>query len=144
MAEKHTIAYEYHTISYHTNVKDKHSATVYSENAIFLLFLSTLGHGSDKLSFKLWWPRKGLPNCKFHDPWGRSSCARAWPCKSLLWKGIIFFFINIQHIDCYCIKGCFSAFLCHCWFLFILWWGCWYANISPSEVSLESLILRWP
>ena len=21
-------------------------------------------------------------NCKFHDPWGRGSCARAWPYKS--------------------------------------------------------------
>ena len=21
-------------------------------------------------------------NCKYHDPWGRGSCARAWPYKS--------------------------------------------------------------
>ena len=37
------------------------------------------------------------------------------------------------------------AFLCHCWFLWILWWGCWYAYMSPSDKkSLESLILKWP
>ena len=36
----------------------------FSEHAIYLLlFLSTLGHGSDKLSIKQWWPRKGLPTC---------------------------------------------------------------------------------
>ena len=34
----------------------------YSEHAIFqLLFLSTLGHGSDKLRIKKELPRKGLP-----------------------------------------------------------------------------------
>ena len=26
-----------------------------------------------------------------------------------------------------------ADFLCHCWFLFILWWDCWYVNISPSD-----------
>ena len=28
-----------------------------------------------------------------------------------------------------------AAFLCHCQFLLTvsLWWGCWYANISPSD-----------
>ena len=36
---------------------------------------------------------------------------------------------------------------CHCWILFILWWGSWCANIYESfwqEVNVESLILRWP
>ena len=29
-----------------------------------------------------------------------------------------------------------AAFLPHCWFLFTLWWGCWYANIrSQCKVS---------
>ena len=39
------------------------------------------------------------------------------------------------------------SFNCHCWFLFILWWACWDANIlyKPfwQEGSVESLILRW-
>ena len=26
-----------------------------------------------------------------------------------------------------------TAFLCNCWFLFILWWGSWYANMNPSD-----------
>ena len=48
------------------------------------VFLSTMGHGSDKLSIYLWWPRKGLlyQNYKFHDPRGRASCAGAWRNKS--------------------------------------------------------------
>ena len=25
------------------------------------------------------------------------------------------------------------SFLCHCWFLYILWIGCWYADMSPSD-----------
>ena len=33
------------------------------------------------------------------------------------------------------------TFLCHYWFLYILWWGCWYANMDPSE---KTLILKWP
>ena len=34
-----------------------------------------------------------------------------------------------------------AAFLCNSWFLFILWWGCWYVNMSPSD---KFLILGWP
>ena len=26
-----------------------------------------------------------------------------------------------------------AAFLCHCWFLFILWLASWYANMSSSD-----------
>ena len=26
-----------------------------------------------------------------------------------------------------------AAFLCHCWFSWILWWGSWYPNMSPSD-----------
>ena len=39
-----------------------------------------------------------------------------------------------------------AAFRYHSWFSFILWWGCWYTNMSPfwQEVSVKSLILRWP
>ena len=38
-----------------------------------------------------------------------------------------------------------AVFQCHCWFLFILWCGCWYANMSPSDKKLvQSLMLRWP
>ena len=40
-----------------------------------------------------------------------------------------------------------AAVLRHCWFLFILWWGYWYANTSPSDkksVYSKSMILRWP
>ena len=32
-------------------------------------------------------------NCKFHDPWGRGSCARSWPYKSFLVKMHYFIFI---------------------------------------------------
>ena len=35
-----------------------------------------------------------------------------------------------------------AAYLFIFWFLFILWWGCWYTNISPSDK--KSLILSWP
>ena len=59
-------------------------------------------------------------------------------------KILLLYSIIIQHIDCYCIKGIIML-LCHCWFLFILWWGCRYANMSPSDKkSVQSLILRWP
>ena len=34
-----------------------------------------------------------------------------------------------------------AAFLPHCSFLFTLWWGCWYANMSPSDK--KSLIWHW-
>ena len=32
------------------------------------------------------------------------------------------------------------AFLYQCWFSFILWWGCWYTNMSPyDKMSVWSL-----
>ena len=49
-----------------------------SENAIFFLFLSTLGHGSDKV-YSNDDQGRVYQNCKFHDPRCRGSCAGAWP-----------------------------------------------------------------
>ena len=34
-----------------------------------------------------------------------------------------------------------AAFRYHSWFSFILWWGCWYTNMSPFD---KTPILRWP
>ena len=40
-----------------------------------------------------------------------------------------------------------AAFLCYCWFLFILWWGCWYAwtllsrhncKVSYTQVTVKA------
>ena len=28
-----------------------------------------------------------------------------------------------------------AAILCHWWFLFLLWWCCWYANMSPYNLT---------
>ena len=66
--------------------------------------------------------------------------------KSLSWICIIFLSINKQHIDCYWLSEYDAAYLFDCWFSFILWWDCWYTNISPfwQEVGVKSLILRWP
>ena len=33
--------------------------------------------------------------------------------------------------------GYIADFLCHCWFLFILWWDYWYVNMSPSNKSIS-------
>ena len=52
-----------------------------------------------------------------------SSYSRVWPYKSY-WTFIIFYYIIIQDIDCYCVKELWcAALICHCWFLFILWFG---------------------
>ena len=77
-------------------------------------------------------------NYEFQDPQGRGPCARAWPYKSLYWVRIIFYCINIQHIDCYSM-----LFLCQCWFLFSMLLICKYESFWWN-VSAESLILRWP
>ena len=57
---------------------------------------------------------------------------------------IIFYSINIQNIDCYCIKGLWRAFLCY---FFLFYYDvlliCKYEPFR-QEVSVESLILRWP
>ena len=42
----------------------------------------------------------------------------------------IFHSFNIQHIDCYCVKGLWCCFpIPYGWFSFILRWGCWYIQI---------------
>ena len=96
----------------------------------------------------LWrWLRKVYQNCKFHNP-------RAGVL--MLGHG------HIRQYSEYALNGSSAlsiystliavvlwddnaAFLCHCRFLFILWWCCWYANMRHfwQEVSIESLILRW-
>ena len=38
------------------------------------------------------------------------------------------------------LRDWYAASQCHCWFLFILWWGCWYANMNTSnKKSVKSL-----
>ena len=40
-------------------------------------------------------------------------------------------------------RDCDAASLYHCWTLFIVWWGYWYANMSPSDKK-SVWSLRWP
>ena len=47
-----------------------------------LIFFSILEHGSEKLSYSNDDQGRVYQNCKFHDPWGRGPCTRAWPYKS--------------------------------------------------------------
>ena len=55
-----------------------------SENAIFLLLLFTLGHGSDKLSIcVVMMTKERSTKIMFHNPRGCGSYARAWSYKSL-------------------------------------------------------------
>ena len=78
----------------------------YSERATLLLFiLSILGHESDKLSIKQWEQGKVFQDCNFHYYRGWGSYARTCLFKSLQWICIIFYSINLHHIDCYFIQG---------------------------------------
>ena len=87
----------------------------------------------------------GFKNCKFHDCRVRGSCPEAWPYESyseyVLSSTLSIYstFITIM------LRDYDAALLYHCWFLFILWWGCWYTN-EPfwQEVGVKSLILGWP
>ena len=56
----------------------------YSENALFLLKSSSLLPGIGQTNQVCSNDDQGeiYQNCKFHDPLGRGSCARAWPYKS--------------------------------------------------------------
>ena len=99
-----------------------------------------------------WWYRNDdqqriYQNCKFHDPQNRGFCPKEGGGLKLCIN--LMMCINIQHIDCYynSNKGIYdAAFLCHCWFSFILWWVLLISKYEPfwQEVSVESLILRWP
>ena len=82
-------------------------------------------------------------NCKFHDPGA-----------GVLMLGRV----HISHYSEYAVstvsiystliaimlRDYDAVFLYHRWFSFILWWSCWYTNSSPSEVSVKSVLLRWP
>ena len=60
---------------------------------------------------------------------------------------IIFFSINILHIDCYCVKGLWSCFLIELvFFKFIIILRLLMCKYAPfwQEVSVNSLILGWP
>ena len=56
----------------------------YSETALFLLKSSSLFSGIDQTNQVYSNDDQGrvYQNCKFHDPWGRGSCARVWQYKS--------------------------------------------------------------
>ena len=47
-----------------------------------IFFSIHMQHRSDKLSICNDVQGRVYQNCKFHDPWGRGSCARAWPYQS--------------------------------------------------------------
>ena len=57
--------------------------------------------------------------------------------KSLYWICVIFYSINIYIcstlVELSNLRDYNAAFLCHCGFLFFLWWSSWYANMSPSD-----------
>ena len=88
------------------------------------VFFSSPRHRTDKVSIQVWYPRKGLPTLWISRPLGQGFFARpirVFPCKSyseialfllkFLKKWIcIIFYINIHHIDCYCIKGMLHSF----------------------------------
>ena len=56
----------------------------YSRNALFLIKTSSLLMGIDQTNWVYSNDNEGrvYQNCKFHDPRGKDSCARAWPYKS--------------------------------------------------------------
>ena len=85
-------------------------------------------------------------NCKFHDPRGWGSDVRAWPYKSLKWICSIFYSINIQHIDCYCVKGLWCCFPLPSFIFIYFMMGLLIYKYEPlwQEVSVKSVILRWP
>ena len=88
----------------------------YSEHAILLLlFLSTLVHES-----------------KFHYYRGWGSSARMWLCK---WISISILAIYITLIEME-LSEYNAAFLCYCWFLFILFWG------SAADMQIWALPTR--
>ena len=81
---------------------------------------------------------------KFHDPRRRSSYPRAWAYKSLWRKCIIFFSIYIYSMFiAIVLRNNNSAFLCHCWFLFILWRDCWYAKMTVKHDVFLNIRTAW-
>ena len=108
----------------------------YIEHTIYiLLFVSTLGHGLDKL-YVYSNDDKGKKHYTFQDP---------RPRDLMLWRGhlshnreyafvfTITIYITLVAMDS---RNYNSAFLCNYWFLFILWSGCLYAITKPSNKSL--------
>ena len=56
------------------------------------------------------------------------------------WIHISFDIINIQHIDCYCVKGLWCCFPIP-WWIFISMMGCWCTNTNPLHGSQQSVPL---
>ena len=54
---------------------------------------------------------------------------------------IHYFFKNLLYSYAIVLRDYDVAFLYQCWFSFILWWGCWYTNMSPSVK--KSVWSRW-
>ena len=83
-------------------------------------------------------------NCKFHDPMGNRGKGEGWNYIYIWWP------VSIYSTCIAIVLRAFNAVVfCHCWFLFILWWVCWYANMNPSDKNsrnqgVQPLTLRWP
>ena len=98
----------------------------YSEHAVFLLlFLSTLGHGLDKLSIKQLWTIKEGSTKVVNFVTIKVLCLIN---KSYTLSPTLSIYITL--IAIIVLRESNAVFLCHCWILFILWWGSWYATID--------------
>ena len=73
------------------------------------------------------------PNCKCHDHWGRGSDVKVWPYKSYKEYVLSSTLSIYSTLIAIVLKDYDGAFLCHDWFSSILWWGCLYTNMSPSD-----------
>ena len=47
--------------------------------------------------------------------------------------------INIQFWIATVYRGDNAAFLCHCWILFILWWACWFENMTTRQCRVTDI-----
>ena len=72
-------------------------------------------------------------NCNFHDPQGWGSDLRRYHI-SYYSEYVLSSTLSIYStLITIVIRDYDAAFLFHRWFSFLLWWGCWYTNMSPFE-----------
>ena len=108
------------------------------------IFFSSSRHRSDKLSITLWWPIRVYQTLNFMTPRvrvimlgrGHISHYSAHVLSSTLSKCSTLLAIVIRNYD--------AVFLFHGWFLFMI--GMLISRYDPfsQEISVESLIVRWP
>ena len=105
-----------------------------------LLFFSFVRHGSDNWVYSNDGRGRIYQNCKFDDYRGRAFLW-GWGGEGL--KYVYFWWpVSINSKLLAIVIRIYNAtYLCQCWFcLFILWWACLYANMSPSDKeSVKSL-----